>query len=75
MFFLDRTLAQKYFDKKKTKDKIKKIQKVDCVFTDDVVSLDDEKVQKMLDIQVYQIYLKKQSEENNEDDDKKAGDC
>ena len=65
----------KYFDKKKTKDKIKKIQKVDCVFADDVVSLDDEKVQKMLDIQVYQIYLKKQSEENNEDDDKKAGDC
>lgn len=65
----------RYFDKKKTKNKIKKIQKVDCVFTDDVVSLDDEKVQKMLDIQVYQIYLKKQSEENNEDDDKKAGDC
>lgn len=65
----------KYFDKKKIKDKIKKIQKVDCVFTDDVVSLDDDKVQKMLDIQVYQIYLKKQSEENNEDDDKKVGDC
>lgn len=65
----------KYFDKKKTKDQIKKIQKVDCVFTDDVVSLDDKKVQKMLDIQVYQIYLKKQSEENNENDDKKAGDC
>ena len=65
----------KCFDKKKAKDKIKKIQKVDCVFTDDVVSLDDEKVQKMLDIQVYQIYLKKQSEENNEDDDMKAGDC
>ena len=37
----------KYFDKKKTKDKIKKIQKVDCIFTDDVVSLDDEKVQKI----------------------------
>ena len=65
----------KYFDKKKTKDKIKQIQKVDCVFADDVVSLDDEKVQKMLDIQVYQIYLKRQSEENNENDDKKAGDC
>ena len=65
----------RYFDKKKTKNKIKKIQKVDCVFTDDVVSLDDKKVQNLLDIQVYQIYLKKQSEENNEDDDKKAGDC
>ncbi len=65
----------KYFDKKKTKDKIKKLQKADCIFTDDVLSLDDKKVQEMLDIQVYQIYLKKQSEENNEDDDKKAGDC
>lgn len=65
----------KYFDKKKTKDKIKKLQKADCIFTDDVLSLDDKKVQEMLDIQVYQIYLKKQSEENNEEDDKKAGDC
>ena len=65
----------KYFDKKKTKDEVKKLQKVDCIFTDDVVSLDDKKVQNLLDIQVYQIYLKKQSEENNEDDDKKAGDC
>lgn len=65
----------KYFDKKKTKDEVKKLQKVDCIFTDDVLSLDDKKVQEMLDIQVYQIYLKKQSEENNEDDDKKAGDC
>lgn len=65
----------KYFDKKITEDEINKIQKIDCIFTDDVVSLDDKKVQKMLDVQVYQIYLKKQSEENNEDDDKKAGDC
>lgn len=65
----------KYFDEKNTEDEIKKIQKVDCIFTDDVVSLEDKKVQKMLDVQVYQIYLKKQSEENNEDDDKKAGGC
>lgn len=65
----------KYFDEKITEDEINKIQKVDCIYTDDVVSLDDKKVQKMLDVQVYQIYLKKQSEENNEDDDKKAGDC
>ena len=64
----------KYFDKKKNKDKIKKLQKADCIFTDDVLSLDDKKVQEMLDIQVYQIYLKKQAEENKEDDDKKAGD-
>lgn len=65
----------KYFDEKNTEDEINKIQKADCIFTNDVVSLDDKKVQKMLDIQVYQIYLKKQSEENNEDDGKKAGDC
>lgn len=66
----------KYFDEKNTEDGINKIQKVDCIFTDDVVSLDDKKTQKLLDIQVYQIYLKKQSEENNNDDDnKKAGDC
>lgn len=65
----------KYFDEKITEDEINKIQKVDRIYTDDVVSLDDKKVQKMLDVQVYQIYLKKQSEENNEDDDKKAGDC
>lgn len=66
----------KYFDEKNTEDEINKIQKVDCIFTDDVVSLDDKKTQKLLDIQVYQIYLKKQSEENNTDDDnKKAGDC
>ena len=64
----------KYFDNKKTKDEIKKLQKADCIFTDDVLSLDDKKVQEMLDIQVYQIYLKKQAEENKEDDDKKAGD-
>ena len=65
----------KYFDEKITEDEINKIQKVDRIYTDDVVSLDDKKVQKMLDVQVYQIYLKKQSEENNEDDDKKTGDC
>lgn len=65
----------KYFDEKITEDEINKIQKVNRIYTDDVVSLDDKKVQKMLDVQVYQIYLKKQSEENNEDDDKKAGDC
>ncbi len=65
----------KYFDEKNTEDEINKIQKSDWIVTDDVVSLDDKKVQKMLDIQVYQIYLKKQSEEDNEDDDKKAGDC
>jgi hypothetical protein len=65
----------KYFDEKNTEDEINKIQKADCVFTDDVVSLDDKKVQNLLDIQVYEIYLKKQSEEDNEDDDKKAGDC
>ena len=65
----------KYFDEKITEDEINKIQKVDRIYTDDVVSLDDKKVQKMLDVQVYQIYLKKQSEENNEHDDKKAGDC
>lgn len=65
----------KYFDEKITEDEINKIQKVDCIYTDDVVSLDDKKVQKMLDVQVYQIYLKKQSEENNEDNHKKAGDC
>ena len=65
----------KYFDEKITENEINKIHKVDRIYTDDVVSLDDKKVQKMLDVQVYQIYLKKQSEENNEDDDKKAGDC
>lgn len=65
----------KYFDEKNTEDEIDKIQKVDCIFTDDVVSLDDKKRQKMLDIQAYQIYLRKQSEENNNDDNKKVGDC
>lgn len=66
----------KYFDEKNTEDEINQIQKVDCIFTYDVVSLDDKKIQKLLDIQVYQIYLKKQSEENNSDDNnKKAGDC
>lgn len=66
----------KYFDEKNTEDEINKIQKVDCIFTDDVVSLEDKKIQKLLDVQVYQIYLKKQSKENNSDDDnKKAGDC
>lgn len=60
-----------YFDNLLTEEELKKIKKLDCLYSKDNISLDDKKNRKLLDFYVYQKYLKNISNENTED--KKGG--
>ena len=50
-----------YFDIVLTDDEIDKIEKLDNLFTKDVVSLDDEKTQAKLACYAYEMYLRNES--------------
>lgn len=58
-----------YFDIFDTEDEIDKIEKLDCLFTKDTVSLDDEKTQVKLACYAYELYLRKMEEEGGDVDE------
>ncbi len=57
----------KYFDDFITEEEINKIEKYDCLFSFNIISLDDKKNRKLLDAYAYQQYLKDKSNLNVED--------
>lgn len=57
----------KCFDQTITEDELKKIIQKDNLFTEDVISLNDNKNKKALDNYAYQQYLKKEVTNNLKD--------
>ena len=60
-----------YFDIFDTEDEIDKIEKLDCLYTKDIVSLDDEETQKKLACYAYEMYLREKNKKSS--NDKKGG--
>ncbi len=60
-----------YFDNFDTEDEISKLQKLDCLYTEDIISLDDQKAQSDLDYYSYELYMSENNKKKTED--KKAG--
>lgn len=59
----------KYFDEFITEEEIENIQKVDCLYSVDTISLNDRKKRKMLDSYAYQNYLKEINSESSDFDE------
>lgn len=50
-----------------TEEEIEQIEKLDCLYTKDIISLNDRKNHKLLNSYAYQQYLKNTSNDNAED--------
>lgn len=50
-----------YFDIFDTEDKINEIEKYDCLYTENVISLDDKKNRKYFNSYMYQQYLQNEN--------------
>lgn len=50
-----------------TEEEIEQIEKLDCLYTKDIISLNDSKNHKLLNSYAYQQYLKRTSNNNAED--------
>lgn len=50
-----------------TEEEIEQIEKLDCLYTKDIISLNDRKNHKLLNSYAYQQYLKSTSNDNAED--------
>lgn len=61
-----------YFDVFITEEELNEIEKYDCLFSFNIISLDNKKNQKLLDSYVYQQYLK---DTNNTEDNKGGDSC
>ena len=61
-----------YFEVIFTEEELNEIEKYDCLFSFNVISLEDKKNRKLLDSYAYQQYLKNTTTDNAEDN--KGGD-